>query len=380
MNLVDKARFEAEKVLEKCITANGLYASGTSEGYTSVWARDSMISLLGGSLVGEKFKKVFEESLLNLISNQSELGQIPNATGLYDALRHSDVTYNTIDSTLWFLIGISLYSKNYNESQFFEKYKKAIDRALLWVKYRDMSEDLLPEQLPTTDWQDAFPHKYGHVINTIALYYQALRLLGQHNTASKIKKIVNGESEFPHLCLFDKYKGYYLPWIWKDHDGDREQEDWFDSLGNLLAIVGGLANQTQAEQIISYIESNKIELPYPVKCIYPAIVNESPLWRSYFEKCDARDPYHYLNAGIWPFIGGFYVAALVKIGQHKKAQLNLEKLAQANFKGRKIEWEFNEWLDGQSGEAKGGVYQAWSAGSYIFAYESVKSDKVPHFI
>lgn len=380
MNLVDKARVEAEKVLEKCITKSGLYASGTSEGYTSVWARDSMITLLGGSLAGEKFKKVFEDTLLNLITNQSELGQIPNATGLYDKLRRSDVTYNTIDSTLWFLIGMCLYSKNYNQPKFFENYKKEIDRALLWVKYRDMSEDLLPEQLPTTDWQDAFPHKYGHVINSLALYYQSLRLLGEDKTASRIKKIINGESEFPHLSLFDKKKGYYLPWIWKDHDGDREQEDWFDSLGNLLAIVGGLADQSQAEQIISYIESNKIDLPYPIKCIYPPIEKESPLWKSYFEKCDARDPYHYLNAGIWPFIGGFYVASLVKIGQYNKAQFHLERLAAANYRGRKIDWEFNEWLDGERGEPKGGIYQAWSAGAYIFAYETVSQKKVPHFI
>ena len=136
----------------------------------------------------------------------------------------------------------------------------------------------------------------------------------------------------------------------------------------------------QAEQIISYIESNKIDLPYPIKCIYPPIEKESPLWKSYFEKCDARDPYHYLNAGIWPFIGGFYVASLVKIGQYNKAQFHLERLAAANYRGRKIDWEFNEWLDGERGEPKGGIYQAWSAGAYIFAYETVSQKKVPHFI
>ena len=31
-------------------------------------------------------------------------------------------------------------------------------------------------------------------------------------------------------------------------------------------------------------------------------------------------PHYYHNGGIWPFIGGFYVAALVKAGRLKEAQ------------------------------------------------------------
>ena len=88
-------------------------------------------------------------------------------------------------------------------------------------------------------------------------------------------------------------------------------------------------------------------------------------------------PYQYHNGGIWPFIGGFYVAALVKAKQFKKAEEELKRLAAANKQGRKVSWEFNEWLDGIRGKPMGGVYQAWSAGAYIFAYECVKNGKVP---
>ena len=45
-NIIEEAKEKAIEVLEVCSTKNGLYASGGKNGYTSVWARDSMISLI----------------------------------------------------------------------------------------------------------------------------------------------------------------------------------------------------------------------------------------------------------------------------------------------------------------------------------------------
>jgi glycogen debranching enzyme len=378
MNITEEAKKQAVKVLKCCVKKRGLYASGTKEGYTSIWSRDSNIAFLGGSLVGNEFKEVFSRTLVTLAKHQSPLGQIPNAIGVYDVLRRSEITYNTIDSSLWYIIGEYVYARAYDERNLLRKHKATIEKALRWVKYQDFSEEGLPAQLPTTDWQDAFPHKYGRTINTMALYYAALRFMGEKREAERVKRLVNGP-ERPHLALFDKARGYYLPWAWKDHNGDREEERWFDSLGNLLAIVTGLADRKKSLAILSYIEAKKINRPYPVKAIFPPISPKSKLWKSYFSKSDARTPYHYLNGGIWPFIGGFYISSLVKSGKFGKAREELERLARANCRGRKIVWEFNEWLDGRKGKPRGGIYQAWSAGSYIFAYESLKQKGVPFF-
>src|SRR3989344_6623978 len=236
MNITEEAKFKAIEVLERCSTKKGLFASGAKDGYRSLWSRDSNISLLGGSLAGDKFKGVFYDSLSELTKNQSPLGQMPNAVGVYDELKRSDVTYNTIDSSLWYIIGEHVYAKAYNDGKLLKKHRPAIEKALLWVRYQDFSEEGLPAQQPTTDWQDAFPHKYGRTINTQALYYAALRFMGKKKEAARVKQLIAGSSR-PHLSLFDKKLGYFLPWAWKDHDGDREEEYWFDSLGNLLAIV-----------------------------------------------------------------------------------------------------------------------------------------------
>ena len=94
--------------------------------------------------------------------------------------------------------------------------------------------------------------------------------------------------------------------------------------------------------------------------------------------CDAGKEYHYSNAGIWTFIGGFYVLALIKMGRFVEAELQLDKLAIANLKKP----YYSEWLNGKTGEPGKSESnsdegnQAWNAGMYILAYESLKKKKV----
>jgi len=374
-SLTDKAYDGALGVLRACARPTGFYASGLPGGYEATWARDSIITSLGACLAGEEFCAPFQKSIDLLAQNQSALGQIPNAVGTYNEDRKSDVTYNSIDSTLWYLIGHKVYAEVFGDAALERTHADGIKKAFLWLQYQDPNEDGLIAQQPTMDWQDAFPHKYGRVLSTQALYYAALKFYGDNARADRIQKVINGEIE-QYLSLYDAERGYYLPWAWKNHDGDREQEQWFDSFGNIIAIVTGLATPDIAERILAYIEKNKIAQPYPCKAIWPPIRRGDPEWHSYFEKCDARTPYEYLNAGVWPFIGGFYVVALVKAQKIREAEHELERLAEANQqKNRKdIPYGFHEWLHGQTGKPIGNSnpYQAWSAGAYAFAFECVR--------
>lgn len=379
MNIIEEAYKGAINVAEHCAKPTGFYASGLPGGYEATWARDSMITALGATLVDDpKLQNAFRKSLELLSEQESPLGQIPNAVGSYNEDRRSDVTYNSIDSSLWYIIGQYVYAYSYGDEELKDKFKKHIEKAFLWLAYQDPNEDKLLAQQPTMDWQDAFPHKYGHVINTQALYYGALTMYKKGEEAKHLKRVVNGEIE-KYLAMYDEKLGYYLPWNWKNHDGDREQEEWFDTLGNMLAIVTGLATPKIADSILDYVEREKVNRPYPCKAIYPPIKPRDKEWHSYFSKADSKKPYDYLNAGIWPFIGGFYVAALVKAKRFEKAEKELELLAEANKKGEGMTWGFHEWLDGIKGKPKGSPYQGWSAGGYLFAYEAVKRRQVPFF-
>jgi len=395
MKLTDQAYKEAIEVLKHCAKSTGFYASGLPGGYEATWARDSMIGGLGVATLDVRGKKLdvqklqtaFRKSIELLAKNQSRYGQIPNAVGSYNTERRSDVTFNSIDSTLWWIIGLYTYSKTYKDKSILKKNAKRLKSALTWLEYQDPNEDSLLVQQPTMDWEDAFPHKYGRVINTEALYYAVLNLTNQKKKSAHLKKVVNGEAE-KYLSLYDQKLGYYRPWAWKTHGPDpkhKEQESWFDTLGNLLAIITGLATPKIANSILNHIEKNKINRPYPCKAIWPPIQRGDKEWHSYFAECEASEAFHYLNAGIWPFIGGFYVATLVKMKKYAKAKKELELLAKASLvtkspviqDSRSTVHAFYEWLDGKTGKPEGGSspYQTWSAGMYLYAHHAVKTKK-----
>lgn len=355
---------KAVKCLETCSTPNGMFASGYKDGYFAVWSRDSMISCMGASLVeNQKFKKVFKSSITTLKKNQSKNGQIPNCVDKFSN-RKPHVDFKTIDSSLWYIVGNYIYRKRYNDLFFIPK-NSSVKKALNWLACQDFGENGLLGQLPTSDWQDAFPHKYGYAINTQALYYHILNLTKQKENAEKLKRFVN-EDEDDGLWNGE----YYLAYRWKNHGVYRETGEWFDSLGNLLAIIFDLADKKRAEKILDYIEKNKINQPYPVRAIYPPIEEGDENWQPYFLDCEAGNPNSYLNGGIWGYIGAFYILALIKTGRLKKAEQELENLAERNLEGN-----FPEWTHPITREPFGGL-QAWEAGMYILAYESLKKKKV----
>lgn len=363
--MIDGCYEKAKEAIRECSTKHGLFASAGKDGYNAVWARDSMTSFLGASLVKEPlFKSTFKQSLILLGKNQSKNGQIPNAVDKFSS-RKPHVDYASIDSSLWFILGHYAYRERYNDSSLFKKCKGTIQKALSWLEHQDIGENGMLGQLPTTDWQDAFPHKYGYTINTQALYYKVLNLTGKKRDAQKLKFMAN-ENKDTKLWNND----FYAPYRWKNHNKYLEIGDWFDSLGNLLAIVFDLADKSKAEKILSYIEKNKINIPYPVKAIDPPIKKGAKNWQDYFEDCDAREPNNYLNGGIWAYIGGFYILSLIKLRRFAKAEIEIKKLADANLRGN-----FPEWINPLTKEAYGKL-QAWNAGMYILAYESLKKKKV----
>jgi glycogen debranching enzyme len=265
MGLTEEAYEKAVWVLGKCATSHGFFAA--FPGYDMIFARDSVIMSLGVPFIKDnRLKTAFRNSLVILAENQSKNGQIPNAVDKFSK-RKPRVDYMSIDSSLWFIIGNYYYSRMYKDSSP-DRLKNNISRALQWLSSQDTGEDSMPEQLPTTDWQDAFPHRYGHTINTQALYYHALKLAGKNKEAERLKDVANNNEDFR---LWDSEKGFYLAWRWKNHGKYSEKGEWFDTLGNLLAVIFDLADKGKAERILSYIKKHKIDSPYPAKAIYPPV-------------------------------------------------------------------------------------------------------------
>ncbi|MBU2639892.1 MAG: hypothetical protein KKG75_04280 [Nanoarchaeota archaeon] len=355
---------KAVETLKACSTRHGLFASAGKKGYDAIWARDTVISFLGGSLIEDKkLKETFKKSLILLAENQSANGQIPNAVDKYSE-RPPHTDYKTIDSSLWYIIGHYIYKERYKTNSLFNQYKAAIEKALQWLRCQDPGEIGMLAQLPTSDWQDAFPHKYGYTINTQALYYKVLKLT-KDPASKKLKDRVNNNKD-------DKlwFSNFYIPYRWKNHNKYKEMGHWFDSLGNLLAINFDLADEYKAKKILSYIKEKRISRPYPIKVISPPIKKNSKDWQDYYLDSGAGKPNSYANGGIWGFVGCFYVLALIKYKKFKEAEKELKKIAEVNLKGN-----FPEWTHPKTKRFYGKL-QAWEAGMYILAYRSLLEKKV----
>ena len=185
-----------------------------------------------------------------------------------------------------------------------------------------------------------------------------------------------GHTEWKHtLSQVDPVlvkRPFFLPYV-----AFRDFGDYCDVFGNLLAILFDVANPAQEKRILDYLHQVGIAEPYPVRVLNPVIHPGNKDWREYYRNNNLNLPEQYHNGGIWPFVGGFYVAALVKAGRMDEARHQLEKLAEVNRQGVEEEWEFNEWCHGRTGRPMGYPHQAWSAGMYVFAYHCVEQGRVP---
>ncbi|MFZ4848250.1 MAG: hypothetical protein ACOYL7_03855 [Caldilinea sp.] len=78
-------------------------------------------------------------------------------------------------------------------------------------------------------------------------------------------------------------------------------------------------------------------------------------------------PHQYHNGGIWPMVGGFHLAALIRYGCQRQAEQLWVALAEGARQGSTHDWTFNGWLHGASGHPLGYEQAAWSAAMFLQA-------------
>lgn len=347
-------------------------------GYPEPYTRDLMISMLGIAVssnnnLTDSMRRVLE----TLAKNQTLRGHIPS-------LVHDREDRGASDTTPLFLLGVLIFRKVTGENDFLSG---AVSKAQTWMEHQSPSDRLLVAQQPTSDWRDElWVTGYGLYVNT--LVYSYLRLLGQHGKADLMRKemsrfTITGETRHRHVHegLVVKNKSYYAFWSYKIYSSER-----FDLLGNSLAILSGIASQSRAESMVSWIEEEcramikkgELAVDMPPN-FFPYISPGDPDWRTRYEKFNMPGEYH--NGGIWPFICGFYVAALVAAKKYRLAEeklLALTRIIKSSGTG-KTEYGFNEWLKAQNGKPMGQDWQTWSASMYLYAAKCVEEKRTPFF-
>ena len=354
-----------------------------------------MIASLGGRLAQDpEIQHALKATVAVLRDSRGPCGSIPNNV---DGKTQQANYRAYADGGLWWVIGSAKLSPD----------EETVRSVLRWYECQDVDQSGLLSMQEGSDWQDLFCTRgkglYLNCVYILALR-AAARLLAASDRAESERCLLRAERVAEMVNAWFWYQGdgdmlrhishsfstanynvdslgrtrwvsekrylidesYYLPYL-----GFRAAGEWFDSLGNLLAILAGVADKRQTNVILDFISRHELSR-WPLRSLTPAVQPGGSDWRDYYGSLNTPHQYH--NGGIWPFIGGFYVAALVEAGRLDDAARALRNLADLNDRG-----EFNEWHHGETGEPMGAKDQAWSAGMYLFAFDCVRSGRVELF-
>ncbi|ABU58596.1 amylo-alpha-1,6-glucosidase [Roseiflexus castenholzii] len=412
-HLINEARERALETLHRCRTPVGFRASALAAGYPQIWARDNGIIMLGAVASGDpELIACSRAALETLGAAQSRRGLIPlniNPDTGYISTENAGAA----DSNLWFILGHYLHYCATGDAAFVREHWRVIDRAMVWLEYQDMNECGLIEIPEAGNWMDLLAVRYNTLYDNVlyyaaALAHEQLRAVVEPQMAAHrltidaagIHERINllfwidrcwvAEHFAEHLerlkamrlewfMLYHNIgmissRPFYLPWV-----AFREFGDWCDSLANLLAILTGVADGHRTEHILRFMHQVGMAEPYPTKAIHPPIYPGEANWREYYRSRTLNLPHQYHNGGIWPMIGGFHIAALVRHRWQAQAERLLLALADGVRQGLHDDWEFNEWMHGESGHPMGYAQQGWSAAMYLYADHVVRTGRMPLF-
>jgi hypothetical protein len=382
-SLVSDCEREALALLRENLAPGGIMAAGrgaaaSRRGYDLVFARDAAVCALAMALSGDaQLERGAAQGLATLAERQAPNGQIPKFVDRGSG--SGDFWYlGCIDATLWWLIALRWLERHAVQRKAIGKLAPHAARALAWLGCQEHPGIGLLQQNEASDWADIMPRS-GFVLYSNALWYRVKRLYGLSG-AEATRRHFNqlfqpGSGDLPEyrrLRLLVHYArrkrafpDLYLSFVNLAAAGDEG-----DVFGNLLAALFGLADGARAAAMLRAIARAQAGAPHPVRVTCRPIPPGDPLWRPYMSRHQQNFEHQYHNGGIWPMVGGFWVAALAAQGKKAQAADELLRLARANAVNR---WEFNEWFHGLTGKPSGMPRQSWNAAAFLLAKRSLEA-------
>jgi len=341
-------------------------------GYPEPYTRDLLISSLGIFASGnETLLLTLRRVLETLALNQSPRGQIPSMV-------HDRENRGASDTTPLFLLVLGQFRRFTGEPLFLAA---AGAQALQWMDYQTIDDRDLVGQQPTSDWRDE-QWVLGHGLYVNALVHGYLKTLGLADRAERLRVAVNQDD---HRGFITAGQPTYALWFFKVLRNKR-----CDLLGNSLAILTGLADPDRARAMVAWIEAQCLELHARGElslelppCLFPYIQPADSDWHARYGLYNLPGDYH--NGGVWPFVCGFYIAALVAAGEQALAEVKLRALTELVRPARNLPpthpgaFGFNEWFHAQDGQPAGEDWQTWSASMYLYAAACVEAGTALYF-
>lgn len=380
-DLIEQCRFRAMALLRHNDSRDGILAAAPGKrarqrAYTAIFGRDVAICALGAALSGDRvLQRSAARGLLTLAAHQAPNGQMPKFVA--PGRREPDFWYlGCIDSTLWWLIAVDFLDRATHPG-LRARLRGSVERALTWLRCQEHQRFHLLMQGEASDWADIMPRS-GFVLYTNALWYRVkelYRIEHAQDTHAYFNQLFHpfsaGLAQYHRARLLNSYvtrkarnRDLYLSFVNFSFWGEEG-----DVFGNLLALLFGLADRRAAQRVLRALREARVHRPYPVRAVVDPIGERDRLWRDYMHRHRQNRMWQYHNGGSWPFIGGFWVAAIAQWAGADAAQQELSYLAHANRLGN---WRFSEWLHGRSARPSGMPRQSWSAAAFLLAYAAVE--------
>ncbi len=365
------------ELLKRNLTDAGILAAtpagpARQRGYAAVFGRDAAVCAIGMAVSGDKqLERAAVIGLQTLADHQAPNGQIAKFVDL--RRREADFWYlGCIDSTLWWLVALAVLDRLERPRGLLRRYSRPIRLAIQWLSAQEHQRFFLLQQNEASDWADIMPRS-GFVLYTNALWYFTKRLFGVPHAEQTLANF-NGLfhpfsaklAEYRRARLLNEYvlkkardRDLYLSFVNFSFWGDEG-----DVFGNILAVLLGLTDTHAARRTLDALTRAHVSQPYPVRAVTRPIRHQSSLWRPYMARHRQNRVWQYHNGGIWPMVGGFWVAALASAGRTDQAREDLVRMARACAVS---DWAFTEWLHGRTLAPRGMPGQSWNAAAFLMA-------------
>jgi glycogen debranching enzyme len=383
-SLLEICHAQSIELLKRNLAPGGILAASptlraSKRGYTAIFGRDAAVCAIGMALSGDQsLERAAAAGLHTLAEHQAPNGQIAKFVDLQR--QEADFWYlGCIDSTLWWLIALAFLDRHRRPSGLRRQYARRIKLAIQWLLAQEHQRFFLLQQNEASDWADIMPRS-GFVLYTNALWYFVKRLYSIEH-AEETYENFNGLfhpfstriAEYRRARLLNDYvlrqgrkSDLYLSFVNFSFFGEEG-----DVFGNVLAVLLGLADAGASARTLDALTKAQVNDPYPVRVVTRPIKRNNSLWRPYMARHRQNFVWQYHNGGIWPMVGGFWIAALAAAGRREQARAELVKLARVCALRN---WAFTEWLHGKTLAPRGMQGQSWNAAAFLMAEHVVSTD------